>query len=110
MKRAGPFAFYCQLWIVMQETAQACGYALTLHGTIRRDMDVVAVPWTPQAVSAEVLVAKLCRRHQFERDRYWTAKPHGRRAIRLLPGGQGYVDLSVMPRRKRPGRTGRWRG
>jgi len=30
-----------------------CGYAIAPHGSLARDLDVIAVPWTEDAVSAE---------------------------------------------------------
>ena len=41
------------------DVARARGYALTLHGTLTSDMDVVAIPWTDQAGDPEELVAAL---------------------------------------------------
>jgi hypothetical protein len=43
----------------LRDVAQRLGYALTVHGTLKRDIDLVAVPWTTAAVSAKVLVRAL---------------------------------------------------
>lgn len=100
----------------LRETARAQGYALTVHGSLARDIDLVAVPWVKGAISAPVLVRRLIatvRRlndgialvindHSAaegdERRRNPTSKPHGRLAWCIHLGGGPYIDLSVMPR------------
>lgn len=97
-------SLYSMLYPWLVEIAHEHGYALGLHGSLRRDMDVIAVPWTEEASSAEDLVEAIA-------DRLGTflagqlgqpgLKPHGRRAWSLiLSGGSAYIDLSVMPRQK----------
>jgi hypothetical protein len=44
----------------VREVARECGYAIAVHGSEARDLDLVAVPWTPEATSADQLVARLC--------------------------------------------------
>jgi hypothetical protein len=86
----------------MRDVARAHGYALAIHGSLTRDFDLVAVPWTPEASDADTLVAAICADNQLlvtvpdKGD-----KPHGRRCWTLqgISGlGHGWVDLSVMPR------------
>lgn len=92
-------AFYCTLWLGMTKTANKCGYALTLHGSMNRDLDLVAVPWTDDADSEQELIKQLCKRHGLiEGNSANMEKPHGRRAHVLMMSGQPYIDLSVMPR------------
>lgn len=31
------------------EVARGCGYAIGLHGSMKRDVDLIAVPWTDEA-------------------------------------------------------------
>lgn len=89
--------------------ARGCGYALAVHGSMARDIDIVAVPWTEQADNPEFLIERLCgalagkvgrgvyRRKDHRPD--WTEKPHGRWATTImLPGMGPEIDLSVMPR------------
>lgn len=91
----------------MRRAATEAGYALTVHGSLNRDIDLVAVAWrehnvwTPDAL-ADALVGAVrgvtgrCNRN----GRDWTAKPHGRVACTLLVWcGQNTadLDLSVVP-------------
>jgi hypothetical protein len=93
----------------VREVARSCGYSVAVHGSLARDLDLVAVPWTPEAVSASVLVQRLCE-----------DVPLGERVVEGIPEGpepkpwgrfawslhgcphHEYVDLSVAPRAGEP--------
>lgn len=55
MKPVSPAAAYAALIPVLVEAAREAGYALAVHGTLARDCDLVAAPWTDEAWSAERL-------------------------------------------------------
>lgn len=100
---------YAALLLWLKVAARHHGYALLVHGSGTRDLDLVAVPWVADAVSASEMVEVLrqiahgdyptVQRPQMG---YW--KPHGRRAFVVLlwderPDGQMmYLDISVLPR------------
>jgi len=91
-------AFYGLYFTAMAETARELGWALALHGSMARDLDVMAMPWTADAATPEALVARIVERHGLIPGADgWEAKPHGRRSHSLMMGGHFYVDLSVMP-------------
>lgn len=83
--------------------ARGCGYALAVHGSRSRDIDIIAVPWTNQADAADFLVDRLCGAlaghvGRAVRLNDWSDRPHGRRSITIiLPGMCPEIDLSVMP-------------
>lgn len=91
----------------MRMAAKEAGYSLAVHGSLNRDIDLIAVPWTEHNVwSPDLLVDALCgaargvvgRCNKFKED--WTEKPHGRRARTLLAWvgeNTASIDLSVMP-------------
>lgn len=84
--------------------AKRLGYAICLHGSFVRDLDVVAVPWTEEAAPAEELEQALRDEvHGWlarDKDPCPTVKPHGRLCWSIhTEDGVGYIDLSVMPRR-----------
>ena len=89
----------------MQLAARGCGYALAVYGSLARDIDLIAVPWTSNPDTAELLVQRLCGvlaglvgRAIYRREDDWSEKPHGRRATTIiLPGICPEIDLSVMP-------------
>lgn len=115
--------FYASMYHALCETARAKGYALAIHGTVTSDLDLVAIPWTEEAVSAEDLKNALMEHinacgyeeslirfgltpehaRQVARlpeyaDADKSIKPHGRIAWNLYIDNGCKVDLSVMPR------------
>lgn len=83
--------------------ARELGYALAVHGSLTRDVDIVAVPWTDDAAPAELLVDAVVRAvdgSQHTDPDPGKERPHGRRSWSIvLPGfGNTYLDVSVMPR------------
>lgn len=86
------------------------GYALPLHGSMCRDLDLVAVPWTEDAAEPEAVVDAITEAvggWRLHTKREPTERPHGRLCYTIhfrdasgnsLPDGHPYIDLSVMPR------------
>lgn len=94
---------YATLYPRMVEIGRGLGYAVAIHGSLARDLDIVAVPWTDEAASAEDLVQAIATELGwiFEAGmdpRPGAGKPHGRRAWTLILSGGAFVDLSIMPR------------
>lgn len=87
----------------LRDTARSMGYALAVHGTLRRDLDLVAIPWIEKAAPAEELVQALALRTKdmtgwgHVRSGDWSDKPHGRRATTLIADSEVHLDISVMP-------------
>ena len=96
---------------VLRYRAESCGYAIGTHGSLRRDIDLIAVPWRESATSPESLVKCLADVVQavhgcsgLDAAQFIlgpTEKPCGRQAwaIHLSPdmGAGPYLDVSVMP-------------
>ncbi len=93
----------------MRMAARGCGYALTMHGTLARDIDLVAIPWTDRADTPDLLVDRLLgvvagHAGRALRSAAWTEKPHGRRAVTIIHTHMGgEIDLSIMPRIEKGG-------
>lgn len=102
-------------WMIphLTQVARIYGYAIGLHGSMNRDLDLIAVPWTDSAAPAETLVEAIrdavdgyIRNDQRTEENRYDAqtrnpcdKPHGRRAWTIyFCGRRFYIDLSVMPR------------
>lgn len=121
MKPATRAPFYACMYPGMCDVARQHGYALALHGSMVSDLDLCAIPWTPEAVEPEVLVKALFDylgaveyRAMLKRDNDFLTeaqldqlcagerkpekKPHGRLAWNLWMFNASRVDLSVMPR------------
>ncbi|MCD0167003.1 hypothetical protein [Deinococcus sp. 12RED42] len=83
--------------------AWTCGYTLAVHGSLERDLDLIACPWTEDAVSPDDLVSVLIDQGRLKQRGPWVDKPHGRRGLTLRSGTDAWtkhIDLSVMPRLK----------
>lgn len=91
----------------MRRAAKEAGYAITVHGSLNRDIDLVAVAWAEHNVwTIDALLEALigAGRGVIGRmscsEKEWTVKPHGRRAKILLAWcgeNTAQIDLSVMP-------------
>jgi len=98
----------------IREAARKIGYAVGVHGTLARDFDLLAIPWTadaahPDDVAEAIKVAAGCVRWRVYRGqgqlsrRNQDDKPHGRITYAFdwdkeNYENRGYIDLSVMPR------------
>lgn len=108
---ASTMTFYAVTYAEIRLVAKNLGYALALHGSLQKDLDVIAIPWVEDAADEETLVKAICEAaggfvlaHIPATD-----KPHGRRAHTIHLGGCSgvipsteratYIDLSVMPKR-----------
>lgn len=103
------------LWLIplMTEIAREYGYALAVHGSVNRDLDLIAVPWVEEAKSAIELVEAL-RQCISGNIRAFVKgadgndirvnpenKPHGRVSWAIqMQYPHLYIDLSVMPVQK----------
>lgn len=94
-----PAALYCHLYPLLVKAARAQGYTLAIHGSLSRDLDLIAVPWHPGARSAEDLVGALLRTvGQREPAGEPQARINGRVSYVLPLEGGAYIGLAVMLR------------
>lgn len=100
-----PASSYVWMIPLFTVAARKVGYALGVHGSLNYDLDLIAAPWTDEAVSAEDLIAALCDAIDLRADYRAAivgpgAKPHGRRAWTIPLGVGLHLDVSVMPRKE----------
>ncbi len=107
------YPIYKKLIEPLRARARELGYALAVHGTLKRDIDLLACPWVEDCASAEDLAEALrvvahkihghCMMKAVEYNDPWHLagspgdKPHGRLTWCFYFGGPSYLDLSVMP-------------
>lgn len=101
-------AYYLSLLPTIREVARSCGYAIGVHGSLTRDFDLIAVPWTEKALLEVTLVRRITKAvGGFYMDWSVGKKPHGRTAHTIiLNNGEGskidgkqwavFIDLSVV--------------
>lgn len=97
---------YAQLLPKIREAGKQMGYAIAVHGSMRRDFDLLAVPWVEDAKPAQELVDFIAKAvhgfvignvHDRGELRDPTRQPHGRMSWNICWGGNVFIDLSVMP-------------
>lgn len=117
MKPVSPAAVYVAIIPLLTEVARKLGWALAVHGSLGRDLDLIAIPRTDEAESAESLILALLAAVGWngahldaeatkadgevarKSGHIPTDKPHGRKAWSILFGNGMYLDVSVMPRK-----------
>lgn len=89
---------YMCLYPGLAEIARANGYALAVHGSLARDMDLIAVPWIDSPSSPGVVIAAIESAYGIRRIGDLTAAPHGRKVQTIgIQFGECFIDLSFMP-------------
>lgn len=91
-------AMYSHRIHAIQRAAHCAGYAIAVHGSMHRDLDVVAIPWTDHAIAPHGLIAHFENIGFTMKPGDPVYKPHGRLAYTIMMGGSLLMDLSVMPR------------
>ncbi len=91
-------ALYFRMIGRLRDRARELGYALGVHGSLARDLDLIACPWTETASSPEDLAEALRAKVGGVLGSKGHERPHGRRIFVIHLGGGPYIDLSVMPR------------
>ena len=97
----------------IREVARLGGWAIGIHGTMARDIDLIAVPWTENAVSCETLVSLIVNEIGYTTQGQPITKPRpgGRRSILIFhpqarrldpPDAKGHwdpmvIDLELFP-------------
>lgn len=86
----------------IQRVAREHGYAVGVHGSLARDLDVIAVPWVEEASEPDVLVQAIIDALEGfispEDPEVPLRLPHGRLCYPIHLGAGRYVDLSITPR------------
>lgn len=89
---------YVCLYPGLAEIARANGYALAVHGSLARDMDLIAVPWTDSASVPELVISAIESTFGIRRIGDLTKAPHGRLVQTIgIQFGECFIDLSFMP-------------
>lgn len=110
-------SLYAYYFIELKEIALKYGYNLVLHGSLNRDLDLIAIPWIEEVGDCEIMIKEFAdvfggRIENRETDlgiRTHILKPHGRKAyvininrelIKIKKGykdSEYYLDVSVVP-------------
>lgn len=101
--RRVPAATYAWMIPYVTRISRRHGYAIGVHGSMGRDLDLIAVPWVEDANDPGDLLAEICSVLQGslvpESDGvfHWN-KPHGRKTYNIVfKGAWHFIDISIMP-------------
>lgn len=94
--------WYNKLISPLREFARGKGYAIAVHGSLRRDIDLVAIPWTESSIDPQKFVDELLVKFD------WILcngvnpeqKPNGRLAWNICSIREfrsTFIDLSITP-------------
>ena len=97
----GKAAFYASIYDDLRKAAMDCGWSLGIHGSLANDMDLMAMPWTEEAVPPEVLIRNLgnCFADNPFKDMYeipFTGKCNNRVVYTLPIWADYYLDISMI--------------
>jgi len=74
------------------------GYALAVHGSLRRDFDLIAVPWVKSPSDPDVVLAEITKTFFIRQVDGGSMRDHGRKAYSISVGfGECAIDLSFFP-------------
>ena len=103
-------AFYAICYHEMKLIAHNCGYNLVLHGSLNRDMDLIAIPWIEDVEEPDFMINLFAKylggsiMEQSEKSKHCFA--HGRMSYVINlnrerdengDDKQYYIDISVTP-------------
>ncbi len=107
-------SFYAFCFDHIKVIARSYGYNMVLHGSMNRDLDMIAIPWDKNPGNVQAMLAEICSfvggdiMPERDEDRMEFAKTHHGRMIYVVNVNRGgkwngyndeqyYFDISVMP-------------
>jgi len=101
MKVANYAPVYCAIYPQLAEIARSHGYALAIHGSLGRDMDLICIPWVDKPSGSLIVIKDMCNEFAIKEIGQSEIKEHGRVAHTLsICHGECFIDLSFMPTQK----------
>jgi len=93
---------YTSLIPTIKKVGKKHGYAMAIHGSLTRDMDILAVPWVENVSSEHILVRAVTKSVKGLLVDTREIKPHNRVAYTILltkysgTKGNPFIDLSII--------------
>lgn len=83
---------------MLAEICNSHGYALAVHGSLQRDLDLVAIPWDEKVSTRRTLLKAITTKTAIKIIGRADKRRYGRIAYTLSVGfGECAVDLSFLP-------------
>jgi hypothetical protein len=101
MKDPNYAPMYCALYPGIAEITREHGYALAVHGSLARDMDLICIPWVESPSDPSDVVKAITSKFAIRTVGDPDTTHHGRERWTITVGfGECFIDLSFMPRFK----------
>lgn len=98
MKPANFAPIYLGLYPELAEITRKHGYALSAHGSMARDFDLVCIPWTEFPSIPQTVVDEITSTFGIKEIGLPATKHHGRICYTLsISFGECFLDFSFMP-------------
>lgn len=98
MKPANYAPVYACVYAQLAEVTRQHGYALSIHGSLAADFDLVCIPWVAEVSEPQVVVDHITSAFAIEQVTGFERKEHGRIATTIsFSFGECRLDLSFMP-------------
>ena len=81
----------------LAEICRTYGYALAIHGSLARDFDLVAIPWSENTATPQVVVKRIAEAFAVHEIGEPEIKAHGRICYTLSWMGEAFMDFSFTP-------------
>jgi len=94
----GRAVFYAAIWDDLRQSALDRGWALALHGSLKSDMDIMAMPWVENAAPVEDMIIGLkgCFTDADCIAIEVSQKPNNRVVYTLSIWADFYLDINVI--------------
>lgn len=92
---------FARAYTIIRRIAWMEGYAIGMHGSFTRDLDLIAIPWADHACDPLHLVKRIAEASGWRYASEAIAKPHGRVAYMFFHAhfrDPRNIDFSIMPR------------
>lgn len=89
---------YCSYFGILREIAIKNGYSLSIHGSLQNDMNLIAVPWTKEAVEPEILITAFNDWISGTIDSKVEECVWGRKSFVITLRNGMYLDVAVFPK------------
>ena len=101
IKEYSNIQLYVRVFDELFKAGHNIGWHLVLHGSLKRDLDIFAIPWEDDAVTYDVLIKelfKVCNRTAPNAIKL-VEKKYGRKAYTIPLDIYKYIDLSLFDNR-----------
>lgn len=96
-------SYYAIFYPQLREIAIEHGYTLAIHGSMGRDMDLIAVAWADEVKPHYDMILKMCELvggiMTTDHLPQLNEKPHGRLSYTIPIIMDRFIDISVIPPR-----------